>query len=180
MSTIALTRSSAANATASRTPLISADTGAGAWLWASASQVWNGTRPALAPYPISSSPAAIRVTAGSRPPALASSTSKSSADAPPPACREAKYSNTVPRNASEIPVEQMMTYFQVASRAARVRRCPTRNAVATVVASMATHTIPRLFASTARVMAARNVANRAPYWVAPRGVVWPRSSSVAR
>ncbi len=48
-STIGLIRSSTENATDSSTPLIRADTGAGAWLCASASQVWNGTRPALAP-----------------------------------------------------------------------------------------------------------------------------------
>ena len=48
-STTDLTRSRHANATESSTPLINAETGAGAWLWASASQVWNGTSPALAP-----------------------------------------------------------------------------------------------------------------------------------
>ena len=64
------------NATDSSTPLISADTGAGAWLCASASQVWNGTRPTLAPYPISSRPPASRVTPGSRRAACAASTSR--------------------------------------------------------------------------------------------------------
>ncbi len=45
----------------------------------------------------------------------------------------------VPRNASTIPTEPMITYFHDASSEARFRRCPTRNAVATVVPSMATH-----------------------------------------
>ena len=39
MSMIGLSRISTEKATESSTPLISADTGAGAWLWASASQV---------------------------------------------------------------------------------------------------------------------------------------------
>ena len=46
---IGLMRISTENATDSSTPLISAETGAGAWLCASASQVWNGNSPALAP-----------------------------------------------------------------------------------------------------------------------------------
>ena len=46
---IGLMRISTENATDSSTPLINADTGAGAWLCASASQVWNGNSPALAP-----------------------------------------------------------------------------------------------------------------------------------
>ena len=39
-----------------------------------------------------------------------------------------------------------MTYFQVASSAVRVWRCPTRNAVTTVVASIATQITPMLLA----------------------------------
>ena len=46
---IGLIRISTENATDSSTPLISAETGAGAWLCASANQVWNGNSPALAP-----------------------------------------------------------------------------------------------------------------------------------
>ncbi|CNH41726.1 Uncharacterised protein [Mycobacterium tuberculosis] len=49
VSTTGLMRITVEKATASRTPLISAETGAGAWPWASANQVWNGNRPALAP-----------------------------------------------------------------------------------------------------------------------------------
>ena len=55
-----------------------------------------------------------------------------------------------------MPAEQITTYFHAASTAARVRRCPTRNAVTIVVASTATHSTPRLAASTASAMAARN------------------------
>ncbi len=49
VSMIGLMRISTENATDSSTPLISAETGAGAWLWASASQVWNGNSPTFAP-----------------------------------------------------------------------------------------------------------------------------------
>ncbi len=90
-----------------------------------------------------------------------------------PACRLAKYSSTVPRNANAMPTEQMITYFQVASSAVRVRRCPTRKAVTTVVASMATHITPMLLASTANTIAARNAVTSTPYCRAPRLVVWP-------
>ena len=55
----------------------------------------------------------------------------------------------MPRKATAIPTEQMMTYFHVASSAVRVRRCPTRKAVTTVVASIATPTTPMLLARTA-------------------------------
>ena len=46
-------------------------------------------------------------------------------------------------------------YFHDASSDPRVLRCPTRNVVTIVVASMATHITPRLAASTARSMVAR-------------------------
>ena len=45
---------------------MSAETGAGAWLWASGSQACNGASPTLVPNPITSSVTAIRVTPGSR------------------------------------------------------------------------------------------------------------------
>ncbi len=62
----------------------------------------------------------------------------------------------VPNSARAIATEQSTTYFQAASRAVRVRWCPTRNAVTMVVASTATHSTPRLPASTAVAMAAMN------------------------
>ncbi len=71
-----------------------------------------------------------------------------------------------------MPTEQMTTYFQVASKAARSRWCPTRKAVMIVVASTATHIIPRLLASTASVMVARKAGTSTPYSCARRGVVW--------
>ena len=61
-----------------------------------------------------------------------------------------------------MPTEQITTYFQVASSAARVRRCPTRKAVATVVASMATHIMPMLLVRTASDMADRKIGTSTP------------------
>ena len=97
-----------------------------------------------------------------------------------PACWAAKYSSTVPRNAIAMPTEQMTTYFHVASSAVRVRRCPTRNAVTTVVASIATQITPMLLAHTASTIAARNAGVSTPYSRAPSASVWPWSSSASR
>ena len=83
----------------------------------------------------------------------------------------------MPRNATAIPTEQITTYFQVASNAVRVRRCPTRKAVTTVVASIATHTMPMLLAHTANTIAARNAGVSTPYRRAPLASVWPCCSS---
>ena len=74
----------------------------------------------------------------------------------------------MPSRAIAIPVEQITTYFHAASTAARVRRCPTRNAVTIVVASTATHNRPRLEASTASAMAERNTWTSTLCWVAVR------------
>ncbi len=79
-----------------------------------------------------------------------------------------------------MPTEQITTYFQVASSAVRVRRCPTRKAVITVVASMATQMTPMLLAHTATTIAARNADVSAPYTRAPRASVWPWASSASR
>ena len=43
-----------------------AETGAGAWLWASGSQLCMGTRPTLVPYPSTMRAKASRMTPGSR------------------------------------------------------------------------------------------------------------------
>ena len=59
------------------------------------------------------------------------------------------------------PTDPRTTYFQAASSARWPRWWPTRKAVAMVVASTATHRIPRLSASTARLIAARNRHTRA-------------------
>jgi hypothetical protein len=56
----------------------------------------------------------------------------------------------------------MTTYFHDASNDARVRRWPTRKAVAMVVASTATQTTPRLLATAAASMAAMNTWTSAP------------------
>ena len=85
----------------------------------------------------------------------------------------------MPRKAIAIPTEQMMTYFQVASSAVRVRRCPTRKAVTTVVASMATQITPMLLAHTATTIAARNAGVSAPYNRAPSASVWPWARSAS-
>ena len=69
----------------------------------------------------------------------------------------------MPRNAMAMPTEPSTTYFQAASSAVRVRWWPTRNAVAMVVASTATHSSPRLSASTASDIAPRNADTRAAY-----------------
>ena len=61
-----------------------------------------------------------------------------------------------------IPTEQITMYFHDASSDVRVWRCPTRKVVTTVVASMATHSTPRLAASTARSMVARKAWTRTP------------------
>ena len=61
-----------------------------------------------------------------------------------------------------MPTEQITTYFHVASSAVLVRRCPTRNAVMTVVASMATQMTPMLLAHTARAIAATNAGVSTP------------------
>ncbi len=76
----------------------------------------------------------------------------------------------MPRKAIAMPTEQTMTYFHVASSAVRVRRCPTRKAVTTVVASIATQMTPMLLAHTARTIAARNAGVSTPYNRAPDGV----------
>ena len=68
----------------------------------------------------------------------------------------------VPKNASTMPTEPMITYFHDASSDARLRRCPTRNAVAIVVASMATHMTPMLWASTARTIVATKTLTSTP------------------
>ncbi len=68
----------------------------------------------------------------------------------------------MPSSASAMPTEQMTTYFHAASVAARVRRCPTRNAVTMVVASMATHSRPSPEARTASAIAAMNACVSTP------------------
>nr|CRL71781.1 hypothetical protein CPGR_00777 [Mycolicibacter nonchromogenicus] len=78
-----------------------------------------------------------------------------------------------------MPTEHTMTYFQVASRAARLRRCPTRKAVTTVVASTAIHTTPMLLADTARAIAAKNAGVRTAYNRAPRSSVCPPANSAS-
>ena len=78
-----------------------------------------------------------------------------------------------------MPTEQTMTYFHVASSAVRVRRCPTRKAVTTVVASIATQTTPMLLAHTARTIAPRNAGVSTPYNRAPDASVWPWASSAS-
>jgi len=132
-----------------------------------------GASPALVPKPSSSSATAMRATPGSRSAAWAASTSSSSDSTP--AWAAAKCSSTTPSRARAIPAEQTTTYFQAASTAARVRRCPTRNAVTIVVASTATHSTPRFAASTASAMAAMNPCVSTPYRRAARA-----SSSAAR
>lgn len=89
------------------------------------------------------------------------STSMSSASCAP-AWMAAKYSSTVPRKATAMPTEQITTYFQVASSAPRVRRWPTKNAVVTVVASMAAHMTPMLPASTANAIAPKKIETSTP------------------
>ena len=79
-----------------------------------------------------------------------------------------------------MPTEQMITYFHVASSDFRVRRWPTRNAVTIVVASTAAHSTPRLFASTASTIAARNSGTSTPYRRAPRRVGVPRDRARPR
>ena len=86
----------------------------------------------------------------------------------------------MPSKASAIPAEQITTYFQAASTAARVRRCPTRNAVTIVVASTATHSTPRLAASTASAIAARNSWTSTLCWVAVRVRARPALISAAQ
>jgi hypothetical protein len=116
-----------------------------------------GASPALVPNPSSSSPAASRIRSGSRVAAIVFRWVQFSAVArSAPAATAAAYTHTVPRNAIATPTEHSTTYFQAASTLARVRRCPTRNAVTMVVASTATHSRPRLSARTARHMQARN------------------------
>src|SRR5665647_650936 len=72
----------------------------------------------------------------------------------------------MPRKAIATPTDPSTTYFQAASVDPRVPAWPTRNAVAIVVASTATHMTPRLSESTARLIAARkaqiNASLRAP------------------
>jgi hypothetical protein len=53
----------------------------------------------------------------------------------------------VPSSANPIPTDPRIRYFQAASIAAGVRAKPTRSADTIVVASMATHTRPRLSTS---------------------------------
>ena len=126
-----------------------------------------------------SSATAMRVTAGSRCGAAATSRAQSR-PVPAPACAAAALSSRRPSRASAIPVEQIITYFQAASTAALVRRWPTRNAVTIVVPSIATQTTPRLAARTATVMAARNswtstLCRAAVRAVARPAVISPRS-----
>ena len=61
-----------------------------------------------------------------------------------------------------MPTEQTTTYFHAASTEPRVCRCPTRNAVRMVVASIAAHSTPRLAASTAVFIAAMKAWVRIP------------------
>ena len=86
----------------------------------------------------------------------------------------------MPSRAIAIPVEQITTYFHAASTAARVRRCPTRKAVTIVVASTATHSRPRLEASTASAMAERNTWTSALCRVAVRVSARPALISAAQ
>ena len=79
-----------------------------------------------------------------------------------------------------MPTEQISTYFHAASIEARVRRCPTRNAVAMVVASIATHRVPRLAASTAVTIAARNACTSRLWRYAVRAVACPARISPSR
>src|SRR5665213_2035791 len=151
---------------------MSAETGAGAWLWASGSQVWRGANPTLVPKPRISRPAARRITPGSRWRAAAVRAVQSRvAAADVPVWRDAKYTRTVARNASATPTEATITYFHDASSDAVVRRWPTRNAVAMVVASTETHITPRLLATTAMSIAAMNSCTKMAYRRAPPGVV---------
>ena len=70
---------------------MSAETGAGAWLWASGSQLCIGASPTFVPYPRTRSPIARRTTPGSRRWEAAISEVQSSDPAAwPLACRAAK------------------------------------------------------------------------------------------
>ena len=117
-----------------------------------------GARPAFVAKPRTASAAPARVRDGSSVPAWASSTTQDSDGSPVP--RLAADSRTRPRKAIATPTEPSTTYFQAASRAPRPPREPTRKAVVMVVSSMATHIRPRLSATTARLMAARNRQSR--------------------
>src|SRR5690606_13495826 len=66
------------------------------------------------------------------------------------------------------------------STAARVPRCPTRKAVAIVVASTATHSVPRLAASTASTIVATNACTSTPYRPAVRKLERPDPTSASR
>ena len=75
----------------SSTPDMSAETGAGAWLWASGSQLCIGASPAFVPYPRTIRPIASRTTPGFRCREAAISEVQSSDPAGwPLACRAAK------------------------------------------------------------------------------------------
>ncbi|WP_406692558.1 hypothetical protein REH65_12520 [Saccharopolyspora sp. ID03-671] len=89
-------------------------------------------------------------------------------------------SRNVPSSANAMPAEQITTYFHAASTAGRVRRCPTRNAVTMVVASTATHSIPRFAANTASAIAARNNWTSRQCRAAVRELARPAMISVRR
>ncbi len=85
--------------------------------------------------------------------------------------------SSVPMNANATPTEQMMRYFHIASSEAGERCRQMRNAVTSVVASMPTHMMPRLFEISTSVMAASAPNHSAPKRRASRGVNAPASAS---
>jgi hypothetical protein len=140
---------------------MSPETGAGAWLCASGSQLCIGASPALVAKPRIARATATLTSEGSSAGGLWWRVFQDRVASP--AARVAAYSSTMPRNAIATPTEPRTTYFQAASSERRVRWWPTRNAVAIVVASTATHSTPRLSASTARDIAPRNSTTRTAY-----------------
>ncbi|SRR5258706_7261549 len=133
-----------------------AETGAGAWLWASGSHVCMGASPALVPNPTKTNRNPTRSVAGSRREADARSVVHN-IPSEPDRCNGLAdaATNSVPMKANAIPTEQSMRYFHMASSDARERCSGIKRAVTKVVASIPTHINPRLFATSASDIVAR-------------------------
>ena len=72
--------------------------------------------------------------------------------------------------AKAIPIEQMIRYFHIASSESRLGCSEIRKALSSVVASMPTHMIPRLFDTRTSIIAASEPSHSAPKRRATAGV----------
>ena len=92
----------------------------------------------------------------------------------------AKYRNSVPTSAIVTPNELMMMYFHAASSDTGLPSSPTSTQLASVLASISTHSSPRLPVSNEASIIAAKIAKKMKYRRTWSGRSSPRCSSARR